>query len=234
MTSGIYSITHTDTGRQYIGSTKNFSKRQSRHRQSLCTNTHANPHLQNAWNKYGQEAFEFKILEECKVDDLIQREQWYFDNYNPEFNVSMTAGSPLGIKRSEETKEKLKQSHEGKPSNRKGIPCTAEVKEKLRLANLGKSSSFKGKTHTKEAKEKISLIGKGRKAWNKGKKGYPHTPERKEKIRMASLGRTPWNKDKFTYATCHPTKRVEGKGLCHNCYNREWTLNKLKKLKELI
>jgi hypothetical protein len=43
---------------------------------------HPNKHLQNAWNKFGKDAFNFEIIEECKEDDLLDRESLWMKNLN--------------------------------------------------------------------------------------------------------------------------------------------------------
>ena len=59
---GIYKITNTITNNFYIGSTVNFYNRFKKHRHSLNNNKHENIHLQRAFNKYGEDFFEFKII----------------------------------------------------------------------------------------------------------------------------------------------------------------------------
>lgn len=36
---------------------------------------------------HGYESFSLHILEYCKVEDLIQREQYYLDILQPEYNI---------------------------------------------------------------------------------------------------------------------------------------------------
>nr|YP_010556896.1 GIY-YIG endonuclease [Cordyceps blackwelliae]UYS92278.1 GIY-YIG endonuclease [Cordyceps blackwelliae] len=55
--------------------------------------------------KYGYVNF---LLEYCKTDELIEREQYYLDLVNPEYNVLKYAYSLLGYKYTPETIEKLK------------------------------------------------------------------------------------------------------------------------------
>ena len=71
--------------KKYIGqTTKQVEVRLSRHFYDLHKNNHANQHIQNAFNKYGEDKFEFWILETCdKVKDtLIFIEQKYIVWYN--------------------------------------------------------------------------------------------------------------------------------------------------------
>ena len=55
---------------------------------------------------------------------------------NPEYNVTLVAGlnSHLGLKRTQETKDKIRKSNTGKPVSK-------ETREKLRQINLGKKQS---------------------------------------------------------------------------------------------
>lgn len=104
MSSGIYSIIHSDSNKRYIGSALSLSRRKREHLSRLIKGTHNNRYLQRSFNKYGNDAFVFEIIEYCNFKDLIAREQFYIDKFetcNPEcgFNLAPTAGSSLGLKR---------------------------------------------------------------------------------------------------------------------------------------
>ena len=60
MNSGIYQITHKDTGRIYIGQSKNFAQR-IRHYKN-CNKRKENTYIENAIKKYGWDAFNFEVL----------------------------------------------------------------------------------------------------------------------------------------------------------------------------
>lgn len=62
----IYSIQCKITNKQYIGSALNHEKRKREHFYNLKNNKHPNKKLQNAYNKYRVDCFEFKIIECCK------------------------------------------------------------------------------------------------------------------------------------------------------------------------
>jgi len=64
--SGIYKIENKINGKYYIGSAYNFNRRFIRHKSELNCNKHYNEHLQRAWNLYGENSFEFSILEICE------------------------------------------------------------------------------------------------------------------------------------------------------------------------
>src|SRR5689334_12150640 len=110
-TSGIYRITCTVTGKFYIGSALNLYSRWANHFSSLRRNVHGNPKLQNAFNKYGEDAFAFDILELVLIPEMLTaREQHWFEKLNPfgenGFNIDRIAGSALGRKLSAEHREK--------------------------------------------------------------------------------------------------------------------------------
>lgn len=94
--SGIYAIEHIASGRVYIGSSADIPQRWYQHRHSLDKGKHGSPHLQRAWSKYGPDAFEFYVLEECEKAVLLLREQEYLDAFLPPFNICKKAGAGPG------------------------------------------------------------------------------------------------------------------------------------------
>lgn len=91
--SGVYLIRCETTGKQYIGSSVSIYKRWSDHRRSLRKGTSVCKGLQNAWNKYGEAAFAFRVLEECPRDRSVleQREQHFIDAIRPVLNMVQSA-----------------------------------------------------------------------------------------------------------------------------------------------
>lgn len=90
---GIYSITNTITGEMYIGQTiRDFEVRWNQHKKTLNGNYHDNEHLQRSWNKYGEAAFEFKVIHYCdELDNLNDLEKYYikkYDTYHNGFNMT--------------------------------------------------------------------------------------------------------------------------------------------------
>ena len=80
---GIYKITNLINNKCYIGQSVNIENRWQHHRSaSRCeTNECYNYPLQKAMRKYGLENFSFEILEECKVEELDQKEKYYIQFY---------------------------------------------------------------------------------------------------------------------------------------------------------
>ncbi|HEX5125660.1 MAG TPA: GIY-YIG nuclease family protein [Rhodocyclaceae bacterium] len=68
---GIYAIRRIGTNDCSIGYSGNIPRRWGEHRRKLRRNKHSNPYLQNAWNKYGEDAFEFIVLEECSHNEAF-------------------------------------------------------------------------------------------------------------------------------------------------------------------
>lgn len=110
---GIYGIRNNVNENIYIGKTgMSFGDRWDSHRALLRGNKHFNQHLQRAWNKYGEENFEFIIIEDCNIDELDEKEKYYITLYR-EQNLSYNfadggeGGSFLGKHLSEDTKRKI-------------------------------------------------------------------------------------------------------------------------------
>lgn len=130
--SGIYCITNKITGDRYIGSSVNINRRFKKHRTELRHNKHSNPILQRAFNKYGEDAFYFGIVEIC--ENIIEREQQYLDTKEFKYNICEIAGSPGSRPCSEETRAKLRITS----SKRKGFKLSLEAR---RNQSIGKMSN---------------------------------------------------------------------------------------------
>lgn len=106
--SGIYKIVNTVNDKLYVGSSVNMRHRCRNHALYLSRSTHANTVLQNAWNKYGAEAFIFDVVELVSDKDaLLAREQFYIDTMESSrdlrgYNICRHAGSVLGLVKSPE------------------------------------------------------------------------------------------------------------------------------------
>lgn len=111
---GVYQIRCLANGKSYVGSTaKGFRVRWNSHRWHLRRGKHDSPHMQNCWNKYGPEAFEFRPLVVCAEDMVLFYEQLLIDALKPEFNTCPTAGSALGAKRTDEHRQKFSKAQRG-------------------------------------------------------------------------------------------------------------------------
>lgn len=122
LASGIYCITNTVNGKVYIGSAIRVKNRFRQHRSDLRLGRHGNEKLQRAWNKYGPQAFDLKVIEPVLFpEDLIAREQYWIDHLNSVasgYNILPQAGSRLGSVTSDESKAKMSLAKKGRPSGR--------------------------------------------------------------------------------------------------------------------
>ena len=82
--AAIYKITFKDIPRIYIGSTNNYKLRKCQHIYKLKTNTHENKKIQNYYNKYGKESFQYEVvelLEGYSLEQIRIKEQEYLNKY---------------------------------------------------------------------------------------------------------------------------------------------------------
>lgn len=148
---GIYIIKNIVNNKVYIGSSARcIRERICIHKRRLKHRVHENSYLQNSYNKYGIEAFIFEVLELCEKDKCIEREQYYLDLYQSYkrhigYNININANSTLGMKLSDEHKQKISIL-------KKGVPLSNEHKQKIKQSSQNRSDDYK---------KKMSLVKKG-------------------------------------------------------------------------
>lgn len=113
---GIYGIKNKKTNKIYIGQSIKIEKRWDQHKRELRSGKHYNEYLLNSFNKYGENCFDFLILEECLESELnFKEEEWInkfskTDLYNQNFHIFDLRGfnNPFyGKKHTKESKEKM-------------------------------------------------------------------------------------------------------------------------------
>lgn len=193
---GIYKITHEASGRYYLGSSCDVEKRWRAHRNALRRGAHHSLFLQRAWDKYGEDAFSFLVVEHVAPSaDLRLREQEYLDairNIEDAFNVSQSAsGGDLlsahpnreaiilrmtstlreryAAMSADERRRLFGRSGEDNPNY--GNRWSASQRRRLAKQRMGKPLS-------EETKKKLSSVHRAR--W---------TDEMREEKRRAMLGR---------------------------------------------
>ena len=117
--------------------------------------------------KYGHENFTLEILEYCSKDELLDRENYYFDLFKPEYNILKHAYSLLGYKHTAKSIEKMK----GKivsPENRLLLSLTHknkivsdETREKLSAAisDFRKNNPISKEKLAKLKEDSIKRVG---------------------------------------------------------------------------
>jgi len=133
--SGIYAIVHIKSGRHYIGSSRNIYHRWRIHKSELRRGVSNSRYLQNAWNKYGEAAFHFKVIEACLKDPimLVAREQYWIDKYkNKLLNMRKHADAAFGVPRTSEQRKHMSHvmtgNKNGKGSHFHGLLTEDDVK----------------------------------------------------------------------------------------------------------
>ena len=119
--SGVYKATCYPTAKLYIGSSVNMRARVGQHVNRLRRGLHPNPHLQSAWDRYGEAAFNWEVVEERTSDELLIAEQCYLDLYQAYdrrygFNIRTQAESNAGLpgpRHSDEVRQRLSESKRG-------------------------------------------------------------------------------------------------------------------------
>ena len=164
--AGIYKITNSINGKFYLGSSVNCKNRAYAHLCKLRKNKNHCLKFQNAFNKYGEESFDFEIIA-CviNINMLTAIEQEFIDEFKPHisgYNISQTAGNTFGIKQSKKTIERKRRMAIGVLNPFYGKHHSAETK--LRLSELAKTkydgpnNPFYGQKHSDQTKAKMREI----------------------------------------------------------------------------
>jgi group I intron endonuclease len=179
---GIYEILNTDSGVRYIGSSVNIKQRFAEHLKMLKADKHHSIYLQRAWNKYGEQAFKFKIVAILEKSELRATEQRFLnvEHKGDTYNISKHPDAPMrGLKHKPETIQKMHLSRLGNKS-RTGVPSHwSKEKPPPSLAALIAAS----KNPSKETRKKMSEARLGVSPANKGihqthcKRGHEMTEE---------------------------------------------------------
>lgn len=157
MESGIYLIT-SPTGKNYVGSTNNLTRREKEYRLLNCKNQTL---IYNSLKKYGWDAHTFMILEKCSLDLLNEREIFYTKKYKAfvdDGGLVLQVGGNQGFQ-SQHTRDKKSKSMKGKLLG----TLNPGVKESWKQ---GRTSGNKGNKYTQESKDKLSENKKNHPMYN--------------------------------------------------------------------
>lgn len=186
---GVYTI--SGAGRVYVGSSCDVKRRWYHHRRSLRRGDHHSILLQRAWSKYGEDAFQWKIVRECSTpDEALRVEDELIASMRAAdplhgFNISPSATSCAGIKRA---------------------PMSAERREFQRSIWLGRRHSDATKALMSESSKRLRLTDEQKRAvgdFHRGKtisaehraisaetcRKRNSTPEMRAKVSAALKGR---------------------------------------------
>lgn len=170
---GIYKITNLVNGKFYVGSSVDIKNRLRQHFGNLRRGTHHNHHLQNAWNKYGAEAFEHSMLEQVTgIETLVEREQFWIDELQANergYNARTKADSNFGHCPSPETRAKIGAVNRGRK-------ITEEQRAKQMAywtpeARAEQAARKRGLKMSDAHRAKLSAINKGKKISDAQRRG---------------------------------------------------------------
>lgn len=163
--AGVYRWVNMINNKAYIGSSINLASRLLDYYQisQLLKDDRV---IDRALLKYGYSNFSLEIIEYCKAEEAVAREQYYFDLLKPSYNTLKTAGSTLGYRHTKETKDRMKILHllddelrERRSLARKGIKQSDGARARIQAAvteRLGIAVVVKN-IHTNEETEYVNL-----------------------------------------------------------------------------
>lgn len=142
-TSGIYEIRNIVNNKRYIGQSQNIYVRISKHIFCLCSNSHCNKHLQSAWNQYGENSFEYNVLEYCSNEQLNERELFWINHFNSNnkdygYNIRLNPFDNRGLKWTDEQRVKMMEHINADKSYYRNHKIPRETLEKAWEASRNK------------------------------------------------------------------------------------------------
>lgn len=215
MTFGIYCIEHIESGRKYIGKSKNIEARFQKHKSDLSKtkpNNGVNSYLWNLVNKYGLGSLKFWIVEEVSPQDddvLADREVFWMDELKTldrSFGFNLRRDSSSRTTLTPEMIENIRKAKLGDKNPNFGKPMPDHVKENLSILNSGERNAQFGKRgelspnfgvkRSDETRKRVSDSKKGDKNPNFGKFGVDNplygrklSPERIKKMSESRKGK---------------------------------------------
>lgn len=95
---GIYKITNKINNHCYIGQSRKIDQRWKNHiiaSNNLNDKGYEYP-LYRAFRKYGINNFSFEVIEECKIEELNDKENYWIKYYNAEYNQTLGENFQVG------------------------------------------------------------------------------------------------------------------------------------------
>ena len=131
--AGIYCWTNIDSGKKYVGSSIDLYRRfMQYYNMKYLIRASEFSLICKALLKHGYSNFQLEVLEHCDPSIVIEKEQYYIDLLNPEYNILKVAGSSFGYKHTVESLKKMSEIAKNR---------SEETIAKLREAALGKKHS---------------------------------------------------------------------------------------------
>lgn len=146
-------IKNTINEKIYVGCSVDVDRRINTHKSKLSKGIHNNLHLQQSYEKYGKDVFTFTLIEECTIENLYEREDYYATYYNSMdknygYNKLPTSENMRPKTLTDEIKKKISEAKKGIPSKYKGIKRPDDVIQKMKLnrkSTAGENNPMYGK-----------------------------------------------------------------------------------------
>lgn len=204
----VYQIRNVVSGKFYIGSTGNLYERWRKHKNKLRAGTHPNSKLQASWNKHGEDAFKFELLEEfSSIAAMEKAEQALLDAHlgtSACYNLAQWVAAPMRgrvgalhpsygkpilaatkVVLSAATKRQWAES-DPRTGARHSEETKAKISEKVQIALAeGRGGKF---IPSEETRRKMSEALKG----NQCAKGHIRSEEHRRKLSEANKGNQNW------------------------------------------
>jgi len=133
--AGIYGIVNLNDGRVYVGQAQHIWLRCEQHFRAFRRGDHRNPRLQRAYNRDGESAFRFFIIEFCDMHVIDERETFWIAQHDKKYNVCLEGSSRRGVKASDEARSNMSAAKKGKkpihlmtPESRKKAAATYKAR----------------------------------------------------------------------------------------------------------
>lgn len=162
---GVYCIKNIVNGKIYIGSTENLERRKNEHFNNLKRGENCNKNLLEDFNIYGEESFNFIVLEyfvEYNKNSLLEWEDFYIKKQDRDklYNVYIEYPNGKGQNMPLDIKEKISNTLKGRPSPNKGNKYPEELKSKMSESRKGlKNANSKYSLEDFKKVKKLLLAG---------------------------------------------------------------------------
>jgi len=138
--SGIYRWVNLINGKSYIGSSSQlFARFKNYLSPGYISATNNKSTIHKALLKYGYSNFRLEVIEYCSKEELLQKENFYFSIFNPEYNILEIAGSNSGFKHDADTKELMRNARLGKklsPEHITKMRLSVATSKRILLTNM--------------------------------------------------------------------------------------------------
>lgn len=195
--AAIYRISNVANDNFYIGSSINVRRRRWEHWDALKKGTHHCAPLQAAWDEFGEDAFEFEVLEEVSDgSQLLHIEETYLLKYAGSaecYNTALSAHqSPAALpyvrdRISEGVKRKYEDpEYQPRIGRTHSEETKAVISAKVQAAvAAGKGGKF---IPSEDTRLRMSVALRG----NQNAKGHIRTEEHRRKLAEANTGNQNW------------------------------------------